>query len=74
MDPIHPIAPGPPALPRVGSLPVERLERISRERDRPSKNQQDTKRRAPRDRDQRGSGDGERGEDDGEPRHIDVRA
>jgi len=33
MDPIHPITPGPPAINR-GSVPVERLQRISRERDR----------------------------------------
>jgi hypothetical protein len=38
MDPIHPISPGPPAISR-GSVPVERLERITRERDRRHKDE-----------------------------------
>jgi hypothetical protein len=36
MDPIHPITPGPSPIAR-GSVPVERLQRISRERDRRNK-------------------------------------
>lgn len=35
MDPVHPITPGPPALPNAGVPPVQRLPRVSRERDRP---------------------------------------
>ncbi len=65
MDPIHPIAPGPPAVPRFAPIPVERLERISRERDRPPKDLPQRKRREPE------LQEGE--EDDGRP-HIDVRA
>jgi hypothetical protein len=67
MDPIHPIAPGPPAIPRAAVPPVERLKRISRERDRPPKDSHQRERRESAD------GDGDEGEDDGRP-HIDVRA
>jgi hypothetical protein len=35
MDPIHPITPGPGGPPSIAPKPVERLQRISRERDRP---------------------------------------
>jgi hypothetical protein len=69
VDPIHPIAPGPPAIPR-GTAPVQRLERISRERDRPSADQQERKRRRPPEQEPGPDRDGE----DGEHRHIDVRA
>jgi hypothetical protein len=68
VDPIHPIAPGPPRISPASGLPVDPLERITRERDRPSKDGQQRKRRespptpAP-----------ELGEDDGRP-HVDVRA
>jgi hypothetical protein len=68
MDPIHPIAPGPPLIPR-GTQPVERLQRISRERDRPAK-----ERRQRRDPAYRRSTDAqtrENPDDDGRP-HIDV--
>jgi len=68
MDPIHPIAPGPPLIPR-GTQPVERLPRISRERDRPAK-----ERRQRRDPAYQRSTDAqarENPDDDGHP-HIDV--
>lgn len=67
MDPIHPIAPGPLPIP-AATPPVERLQRISRERDRPARERQEQAwRKQPQpapDRD---------GEDDGEHPHIDVR-
>ncbi len=66
MDPIHPITPGPPAI-QPGTRPVERLERISRERDRPRRDGSERKRREP----PAPAPDG--GEDDGEHPHIDVR-
>jgi hypothetical protein len=71
VDPIHPIAPGPPAISRTRHLPVERLERITRERDRPSKERQERERgRRPAAEESQAGED-----DDGDgPRHIDVRA
>jgi hypothetical protein len=77
VDPIHPIAPGPPAVPpRVGSAPVERLERVSRERDRPSREEQrqeqERRRRAAARQNPPGGGPGSDEEGEG-PRHIDVR-
>jgi len=69
MDPIHPITPGPPAIPRAAVPPVDRLKRISRERDRPSKDAQQKERREPMGAD----GHEDQGEDDGRP-HIDIRA
>jgi hypothetical protein len=66
VDPIHPIAPGPPAIPRSIRLPVEPLERITRERDRPSRDHQQRRRPAP-------TPEPERRDDDGEHPHIDVR-
>jgi len=67
VDPIHPITPGPPSVARLESQPVERLERISRERDRPSRDAPERKRRErPPDPDS--------DEDDGGHGHIDVRA
>ena len=72
MDPIHPIAPGPPLIPRASLLPVERLERISRERDRPTHDERQQRRdpayRRAHDPDEDGSSE----DDDGYP-HIDVR-
>lgn len=68
MDPIHPIAPGPPRISPAARLPVEPLERITRERDRPSKDGQQRRRREPPPAPAL-----ERDEDDGRP-HIDVRA
>ena len=70
MDPIHPIAPGPPGI-APGSRPVERSERVSRERDRPARERQERARRraasvsAP-------DPDGHDGAD-GEHPHVDVR-
>ncbi|HEY4810736.1 MAG TPA: hypothetical protein VIH71_06725 [Solirubrobacteraceae bacterium] len=69
MDPIHPIVPGPLPIPAV-TTPVERLQRIARERDRPARERQEQGRRKPppappSDRD---------GEEDGEHPHIDVQA
>jgi hypothetical protein len=68
VDPIHPIAPGPPRISPAARLPVEPLERITRERDRPSKDGQQRRRREPP-----SAPAPERDEDDGRP-HIDVRA
>jgi hypothetical protein len=69
-DPIHPITPGPPAVSRAGRTPVERLERITRERDRPMGDPRERKRRQPppseAERDER--------DDDGHTPHVDVRA
>jgi hypothetical protein len=67
MDPIHPIAPGVPSI--VARLPVEPLERISRERDRPSKDSQRRRRREPPPSHEHEHD----GEDDERP-HIDVHA
>jgi hypothetical protein len=67
MDPIHPIAPGPPLI--ATRLPVEPLERISRERDRPSKDSQRRRRREPPPSHEHEHD----GEDDERP-HIDVHA
>jgi hypothetical protein len=67
VDPIHPIVPGPSAI--SARLPVEPLERITRERDRPSRERQQRKRREPPP-----TLDLERDEDDGEHPHVDVRA
>jgi hypothetical protein len=69
VDPIHPIVPGPPAVSRTARVPVERLERITRERDRPSHERQERKRREPPP-----APDAERDGDDDEHPHIDVRA
>ncbi len=67
MDPIHPIAPGPPRISPAARLPVDPLERITRERGRRSKDAQQRKRREPP------PAPPQRGEDVGEPPHIDVR-
>jgi hypothetical protein len=67
VDPIHPIAPGPPRISPAAGLPVDPLERITRERDRPAKDGQQRRRREPP------PAAPERGEDDGLP-HVDVRA
>jgi hypothetical protein len=66
VDPIQPIS---SRLPRVAPLPIERLERVSRERDRPSDEQAGQRRkREPRAQEPReGEGEGGHG-------HIDVRA
>ena len=67
MDSIHPTAPGPPAVPSSGIPPVERLPKIARDRDRPSRERPDKRRRSPPPPQPRDDG-----EDDGRP-HIDVR-
>jgi len=69
VDPINPIIPGPSAIPRTTPR-LERLERITRENDRPREDAQQRKRR---ERPPEPELDGERGEDDGEPPHVDVR-
>jgi hypothetical protein len=70
MDPIHPIAPGPPLISPATPPPVAALERITRERDRPSRDaqQQQRRHRAPSEPDRPEHGP----EDDGLP-HVDVR-
>jgi hypothetical protein len=74
MDPISPISSGSPSIKRPASLPVERLERVTRERDRPSWDGQEDKRRKPEDRSSRAGELAERGEDDEGHPHVDVRA
>jgi len=76
VDPIHPIIPGP--TPISVRLPVQPLERITRERDRPLREQQRRRRRqAPSAPEPASSPEGEGtrddGEDDGERPHVDVR-
>jgi hypothetical protein len=66
VDPIHPIAPGPPLI--STRLPVQPLERITRERDRPSKDAQERRRREPPP-----PPPPERDSDDDEHPHVDVR-
>jgi hypothetical protein len=68
MDPIHPIAPGPLPIP-LGTTPVERLPRISRERDRPARERREQARQEPPP-----EPPPDRGEDDEERPHIDIRA
>jgi hypothetical protein len=68
MDPINPIPPGPPGFRGQGHLPVDRLERISRERDRPEGDPRRRRRQPPP------APPAEREPpEDGLP-HIDVRA
>jgi hypothetical protein len=69
VDPIQPITPGASPMPQIARLPVEPLERVDRERDRPSRDAQQRKRREPPPEPQL-----EREPDDGEHPHIDVRA
>jgi hypothetical protein len=73
MDPIHPITPGPPTISPANRPAVQRLERITRERDRPSKEAQERQRRHPREPEvPPGPEDDDGLGDDGAP-HIDVR-
>jgi hypothetical protein len=75
MDSIDPIASGPPAIPRRGLPPIERLQRVSRGRDRPMEDEQRQRHREPQSSEQTELGGEQRGEDDGEEHcHIDVRA
>ncbi len=63
MDPIQPISP------RANAIPVERLERVSRERDRPPQERPQQRRRPPAAPEQSGEDPGE----DGQQPRIDVR-
>jgi hypothetical protein len=68
MDPLHPITPGPPAMPTRRVPPVDRLARITRDGDRPGRETEERRNRA-RERPAEAPEDGEeRG-----PGHIDVR-
>jgi len=67
MDPIHPIAPGPPLLPQGGPESVRRLEPAAHERRR---QEQQRRRRAQQQQPEQQLEPGE----DGEHPHIDVRA
>ena len=67
MDPLHPITPGPPAVPTRRVPPVDRLMKISREGDRPARDEQEERRRRARE-----SEPPEEGEGPGAGR-IDVR-
>ncbi len=69
MDPIQPITPGPPPISPAARLPVQPLERISRDRDRPS---HDEGRRQPRREPPPPEYESD-ADDDGRP-HVDVRA
>jgi hypothetical protein len=73
MDPIHPISPGPPAISR-GSAPVERLQRIARERDRRHKDELARDGRRPPPREPADAEHPERPAAEGDGPHIDVRA
>ena len=69
MDPIQPIPPGPlPGIARVDRSPVERPERVSRERDRPPREGEERKRR------DTPSESAEPPHPEDEHLHIDVRA
>ncbi len=68
MDPIHPIAPGPPAIPRAAVPPVDRLQRIARERDRPARDREERRRR------EQASAEQPFDDEDEDRRRIDVRA
>jgi hypothetical protein len=66
MDPIQPITPGLSRIAPASGLPVDPLERISRERDRPSRDPQRRRREPPP------PPPAPREDDDGHP-HVDVR-
>lgn len=67
MDPLHPITPGPPAVPARRVPPVDRLVRISRDGDRPPRDAEEERRRRARESERREDEDGPA------PGHIDVR-
>jgi hypothetical protein len=67
MDPLHPITPGPPAVPTRRVPPVDRLVKISRDGDRPPRDAEEERRRRARESKPPEDGEG-RGEG-----HIDVR-
>jgi hypothetical protein len=69
VDPLSPIPPSSQAMPSRRVPPVDRLERISRERDRPSRDAEQRRRRAleqPPRRDEEDT-------DDEQGHHVDVR-
>jgi len=70
VDPINPITPG--ALPVSVRLPVQPLERITRERDRPAGEERRRRRPAREQPDEHGHEHDDGREDDGRP-HVDVR-
>ncbi|HXP99192.1 MAG TPA: hypothetical protein VN845_03895 [Solirubrobacteraceae bacterium] len=70
MDSIPPISSGSLAIARTGRTPVERLERVSRERDRPAKDDRQRERRES----PTGAGPEPGGEDDDGRPHVDVLA
>jgi hypothetical protein len=67
MDPLHPITPGPPAVPTRRVPPVDRLAKITREGDRPARDAEEERRRRAR-RSQLHPGGDQPGEG-----HIDIR-
>jgi hypothetical protein len=68
MDSIHPITPSGNSLPPVGAPPVDRLARVSRDRDRPARERPEARRREPAKAPEPEDGE----DDDGRPR-VDVR-
>jgi len=68
MDPLHPITPGPPAIPTRRVPPVDRLAKVTREGDRPAQDAEERRRRA-RERPSTQGPDGEQPAGG----HIDVR-
>jgi hypothetical protein len=77
LDPIHPIVPGP--TPISARLPVEPLERITRERDRPARDAARRRRREPPpgyppEEEPAPPSDEQRDDDDDGRPHVDVRA
>ncbi len=60
MDPLHPITPGPPAIPTRSVPPVDRLVKISRDRDRPPRDGEEERRRRARESEPRDEDDGGR--------------
>lgn len=74
MDPIHPITPGPLPVSQALRPAVPRLERITREGDRPSKDAQERQSRRRHEAELSSQpGEDEDPEDGGRP-HVDVRA
>jgi len=67
MDPLHPITPGPPPVPTRRVPPVDRLVKVTREGDRPARDEEERRRRGQRSQqppaDPENPGEG----------HIDVR-
>jgi hypothetical protein len=68
VDPIHPIAPGPPTI--AMRPPVRAVTRVSRDQDRPSQDSEPRRRREQPAPEPEGS---ERSDDDDGRLHVDVR-